>query len=100
MIKIGNDQLIKRAVSFRNKMNETNCTVEDIMKIYIGIPISDYFYKMKKMMNSLDLFRAKENCTKGIILFDEGKRFRMVESKDGVLGEIVLEMSFLYKIKK
>lgn len=48
MIKIGNDQLIKRAVSFRNKMNETNCTVEDIMKIYIGIPISDYFYKNEK----------------------------------------------------
>lgn len=28
------------------------------------------------------------------------ERFRMVESKDGVLGEIVLEMSFLYKIEK
>ena len=39
MIKIGNDQLIKRSISFRNKMSETNCSVEDIMKIYIGTMI-------------------------------------------------------------
>ncbi len=49
MIKIGNDQLIKRSISFRNKMSETNCSVEDIMKIYIGTPISDYFYNDGKI---------------------------------------------------
>lgn len=41
--------LIERAVTFRNRMNETNCSVEDIMMIYIGTPVSDYIYNDAKM---------------------------------------------------
>lgn len=41
--------LIERAITFRNRMNGTNCSVEDIMKIYIGTPVSDYLYNDAKM---------------------------------------------------
>lgn len=41
--------LIERAVTFRNRMNGTNCGVEDIMMIYIGTPVSDYIYNDAKM---------------------------------------------------
>lgn len=41
--------LIERAVTFRNRMNGTNCSVEDIMMIFIGTPVSDYIYNDAKM---------------------------------------------------
>lgn len=41
--------LIERAVTFRNRMIGTNCSVEDIMMIYIGTPVSDYIYNDAKM---------------------------------------------------
>lgn len=41
--------LIERAVTFRNRMNGTNCSVEDIMMIFIGTPVSDYLYNDAKM---------------------------------------------------
>ena len=36
------NEMVKSAVAFRNRMNKTNCSVEDIMRIYIGTPVSDY----------------------------------------------------------
>ena len=33
--------LIERAVTFRNRMDGTNCSVEDIMMIYIGTPVNN-----------------------------------------------------------
>ena len=41
--------LIEKGITFRNRMNGTNCSVEDIMKIYIGTPVSDYLYNDAKM---------------------------------------------------
>ena len=35
--------LVDRAILFRNRINGTNCSAEDIMRIYIGTPLTDYF---------------------------------------------------------
>lgn len=35
-------EFVQKAVSLRNLMNGTHCTVTDIMKIYVGTPLADY----------------------------------------------------------
>lgn len=39
---IRESEMVQNAVAFRNRMNKTNCSIEDIMRIYIDIPVSDY----------------------------------------------------------
>ena len=43
MVGLREPDIVKVGVAFRNRMNKTNCSLEDIMRIYIGKPVADYF---------------------------------------------------------
>lgn len=44
MVKMKESEMVKQGVAFRNRMSDTNCSLEDIIRIYIGRPVSDYFH--------------------------------------------------------
>ena len=44
MVKMKESEMVKQGVAFRNRMSDTNCSLEDIIRIYIGRPVSDRFH--------------------------------------------------------
>lgn len=37
-----NMSLVENAINLRNSLNQTNCKITDIMRIYINTPVSDH----------------------------------------------------------
>lgn len=48
MTYLNESDFVKSTIAFRNRMNKTNCSLEDIMRIYTGKPIVDYFCSESK----------------------------------------------------
>lgn len=49
MVCLNESDFVKSSVIFRNRMNKTNCSLEDIMRIYIGKQVVDYFRSDSQM---------------------------------------------------
>lgn len=49
MVKMKETEMVKQGVAFRNCISDTNCSLEDIIRIYIERRVSDHFHNASEI---------------------------------------------------